>query len=110
MQASDGLTNGHVDEQAVPPSSHSQPPDTNTVAVQVAAMDGDAMDTTPDVEAELVHANGGPTPLEAAGLATTTQPTVGATAGELNGSDGLPPVAAPVDAVSETASLRETHD
>ena len=45
MSDPDGLPNGH---HIAPESTTSEAPATNNVAVQVAAVDEDAMDTTPD--------------------------------------------------------------
>ena len=93
MQDGDGLANGHVEEPPMPPSERG--PDTNTIAVEVAAMDDDAMDTTPDVDTEVVLADASVGPLEA--TPTPDAPaTNGADVGE-SGNDQTPPAVTPTD-------------
>ena len=101
----EGLTNGHVEEPAVPSSNHPLAANTNTVAVEVAAMDDDAMDTTPDLDAQLVQADGEHNPLETA-LASSMPPTDGAAADEPASNDQLLPVAPPADVVSDNVPSR----
>lgn len=102
MQEGEGLTHGHVGEPALPSSNHQQ--DTNTIAVEVAAMDDDAMDTTPDLDAELVQADSELDPPEAAALTSNVPPTNGAAVDEPLSNDQLPPAAPSADAVSDDAA------
>lgn len=55
MQDGEALTNGH--QEQTPNQPGNPDPTIQAVAVAVAAMDEDAMDTTPDVESEVVLAN-----------------------------------------------------
>lgn len=56
MQNGEGLTSGQAQvEQAPAASAQSM---SNTVAVEIAAVDEDAMDTTPDTDMELVLPDG----------------------------------------------------
>lgn len=60
MGDGDGLTNGQAQVEQVSPALASSP--TNTVAVEVAVVDDDAMDTTPDTDQHLVLPNGSANP------------------------------------------------
>lgn len=66
MQDSEGLANGHVEVN--PHSINSQEPPATSVAVEVAAIDEDAMDTTPDNSQGLVLPNGSSDPQEPPGI------------------------------------------
>ncbi|KAF2823695.1 DS-domain-containing protein [Ophiobolus disseminans] len=88
----EGLANGPVEEPTLLPGERE--PDTNTV-VEVAALEDDTMDTTPDVDAGLVLADASVGPLEAA--AAPAVASADGAAGEL-GSDQLPLVAPSGDA------------
>ncbi|KAF2474158.1 DS-domain-containing protein [Lindgomyces ingoldianus] len=67
MQDSGGLTNGHLETNT---NSLESPP--NAVAVEVAAVDEDAMDITPDSSQGLVLPNGSADPQQAHGNAPST--------------------------------------
>ncbi|KAJ4367045.1 hypothetical protein N0V83_007575 [Neocucurbitaria cava] len=67
MQDGEGLPDMHVEEIATPPSNREST--TGSVAVEVAAVDEDAMDTAPDTDAALVLPNGSADPNEALVLA-----------------------------------------
>ena len=94
MQDGEAWTNGHVEEPAIPPSDREPVP--NAVAIEIAAVDEDAMDTTPDTETELVLADGSADPLEAA-----PTPSPPAAAAELGSNDQVPQVAPSDDVVSQ---------
>lgn len=87
------LTNGLVAESPVPSNDRET---NNTVAVEVAAIDEDAMDTTPDIDTQLVLQDGSTGPLEA--TTTPTSPPTHEAAGEPALGDLAPP-AAPSDSV-----------
>jgi hypothetical protein len=101
-----GLTNGHVEEPVVPPSDHQT--DTSTVAVEVAAMDDDAMDTTPDADTGLVLADGAVNPLDAA-LAPEAPSANGASTSEGASDDQAAPVALFGEAVSDGMGWSDTR-
>ncbi|CAO2649526.1 Nn.00g069110.m01.CDS01 [Neocucurbitaria sp. VM-36] len=77
MQDGEGLTNGHGEETANPPSNRE--PITNSVAVEVAAVDEDAMDTAPDTDQERGLPNGSADPNEALVLTPTSPAATGET-------------------------------
>jgi hypothetical protein len=80
-------------------SENDRETNSSTVAVEVATVDEDAMDTTPDIDAELVMQDG------AAGLlesnVTPTSPPTHEAAGELASHDQVPPHAPLGDVVSQ---------
>lgn len=90
MQDDDTLTNGHMETE--PSSTVSQDSSTTNVAVEVAAVDEDAMDTTPDNSQGLVLPNGSADPQEAAGITPSSPPPNGV-AQEEPGSIDQPPAA-----------------
>lgn len=64
---------------------------TSTVAVVVAAVDEDAMDTTPDAEDDVLLANGSADPLEAAIITPISPIPNGATSDAPSTDAQLPP-------------------
>lgn len=98
MEDDSGLTNGHVPETAGPPSNRE--PAASPVAVEVAAVDADVMDTTPDADTELVLPNGSAAPEEPA-IITPTTPTPNADTHVASGNEQAPPPAPVDDAVSQ---------
>jgi hypothetical protein len=89
------LTNGHVVESPVPPGNREN--SNNAVAIEVAAVDEDAMDTTPDHIVELVLQDGLDAPHDATN--TPTSPLrLEALVGE-PGIDGMVAPDAPADDV-----------
>jgi hypothetical protein len=64
MEDSAAVPNDHVAETQHSPSDRE--PTTNTVAVEVAQVDEDAMDTTPDADSGLVLQNSSDEPLQGA--------------------------------------------
>jgi hypothetical protein len=90
------LTNGLVAEPPTP--ANDRVSNSNAVAVEVAAVDEDAMDTTPDIDTELVLQDG------SAGLSqaiiTPTSPPTHEAGVESASHDLVPPAAPSVDVVS----------
>lgn len=97
MEDDSGLTNGHVPEIASSPINRE--PATGTVAVEVAAVDEDIMDTTPDADTELVLPNGSTGPEEAAVITPTSPAPNADTAVEPDSTQ--PPPVAPVSDTSQ---------
>lgn len=98
MQDGEGLTNGqsHI-QQATTATAE---PASNAVAVEVAAVDEDAMDTTPDTDQQLVLPNGSASQLDAS-IPRPPSPTVNsARVEEVDSSVQTEPAAATDDAVS----------
>jgi hypothetical protein len=104
-----GLTNG----QAVGPLNlHDDSETTNsTIAVEIAVVDEDAMDTTPDLDADLVLQD---SPIVPPDATTTSSPTQAheLPAGEAGTDDLIPPDAPAGEVVSQTRSYftRSTKD
>jgi hypothetical protein len=74
----------------------------STVAVEVAAVDEDAMDTTPDADDGVLLANGSADPLETA-IITPTSPTLNSAASDALSTNAQLPPADPLEvAVSPT--------
>ncbi|KAF2005384.1 hypothetical protein P154DRAFT_457353 [Amniculicola lignicola CBS 123094] len=93
MEDPEGLTNGHVPAEPAPTNPHGSAPD--SIAVEVAAVDDDAMDTTPDDGQGLVLPNGSADPLEAVAVASTAPASNGAP--EVDGNSEQPPAETPAD-------------
>jgi hypothetical protein len=89
-----GLINGRVAESRGL-SNNDDDAVNDTVAVEVAAVDVDAMDTTPDTDTELVLPNNSTDPLEAAVTPTSPLPNE---------------ATAPEPSNNETPSNISTHD
>ncbi len=99
MDDGTGLTNGHV-EPPTQPTSDPEPESTpNAVAVQVASVDDDAMDTTPDADTGVVLPNGSADPLETSNNAPTSPAPNGDTQVEPENSEQAPPVPSADDIV-----------
>lgn len=98
MHDGEGLTNGNAHGPADPPN-HSLPT-TNTVAIEVAAIDDDAMDTTPDVDAEPVLPNGSADTLQADAIRPRSPPTNGTATEAPNSNEQAPQAVPPGDEVS----------
>jgi hypothetical protein len=102
MADSASLTNNEVQ---MPSLSSSGREPTNTVAVEVAVVDEDAMDTTPDTETGLLEPNR-PTESVDAIVTPTSPPTNGAVeADQPDSNDSIIPSGASDDAVSQTKCL-----
>jgi hypothetical protein len=91
------LTNGVVAEPPLP--ANDRVSNSNTIAVQVAAIDEDAMDTTPDIDTELVLQDG------SAGLSQTiitpSSPPTHEAVAEPASHELIPPAAPLEDVVSQ---------
>jgi hypothetical protein len=97
-----GLTNGRVPESRG--LSNNGDAVNDTVAIEVAAVDADAMDTTPDTDTELVLPNSSTDPLEAA--TTPTSPPVNEAPAPEPSNDETPPTVPTGDEVSQPDSLK----
>ena len=98
MQDGEGLTNGQAQVQqasAAPAGSL-----TNTVAIEVAAVDEDAMDTTLDTDQQLVLPNGSASQTSSSAVQPPSPTTNGAGGAEVDDSVQTGPAAAADDAVS----------
>ncbi|KAF2181732.1 hypothetical protein K469DRAFT_670879 [Zopfia rhizophila CBS 207.26] len=87
MEDPEGLTNGHMETN----TNNRNPPTTN-VAVEIAAVEDDAMDTTPDNGQGLVLPNGSADPQEAIDN-TSSSPAPNGITREEPGSNEQPPAA-----------------
>jgi|SRR5690242_499687 len=94
MQDGENLTNGQTRTQQASPALAGA--STNTVAVEVAVVDDDAMDTTPDTDQHLVLPNGSANP----GSTSTAQLSP-----EANGSNGEA-----AESSARTDSAASAHD
>ncbi|KAF2736982.1 DS-domain-containing protein [Polyplosphaeria fusca] len=99
MQDPDGLTNGHVE----PAANTAEVAPANSVAVEVAAVDEDVMDTTPDNGQGLVLPNGSTGGQDAA--AEPTSPAPNGVSGEQPASNGQPPAGDGTDGVPPSDSV-----
>lgn len=95
MQDSDGLANGHMEANAGSTNNQEPPPPPPpppNVAVEVAAVDEDAMDTTPDNSQGLVLPNGSADPQEAPVITPSSPEPNGVAQGEpVSNSEPAPP-------------------
>jgi hypothetical protein len=96
-----GLTNGHAAEPLYPPNDSETT--NNAVAVEIAVVDEDAMDTTPDLDTDLVLQDGSTVSPDAT---TTPFPAQAreTPAGEVGTNDLIPPDAPSEVVVSQTWS------
>ncbi|KAF2261157.1 hypothetical protein CC78DRAFT_500533 [Lojkania enalia] len=92
MQDSGGLTNGHTDAN----TNRSNALPASDVAVEVAAVDEDAMDTTPDNSQGLVLPNGSADPNGAPGV-TPSSPAPNGVSQDAPGSNNRPPDVASIE-------------
>lgn len=89
MQDSEGLANGHMETDSSGTDSQSPPPPPlGNVAVEVAAVDEDAMDTTPDSSQGLVQANGSANPPEAPAISPSSPAQDGTAPAEPTANNG----------------------
>jgi hypothetical protein len=101
MEDGAGVTNGSVAEsQSLSDNGDSM---SNTVAVEVAAGDGEAMDTSPDTDTGLGLPNGSTDPLESA--ATPTSPSTNEAAPQEPSDNQVPPTIPSGDEVSQGDGL-----
>jgi hypothetical protein len=89
MEDSAAVPNGHVAETQNSPSDRE--PATNTVAIEVAQVDEDAMDTTPDADSGLVLQNNSEEPLQGA-VTPSSPPANGAPVEETSNGQVSPGV------------------
>ena len=106
MEHGTGLTNGHVESEEHATSGPESTP--NAVAVQVAAADDDAMDTSPDAETAVVLPNGSADPQEANDNAPTSPVPNGDTQVEQGSNEQAPPVPSADDAVNPSHPSHES--
>jgi hypothetical protein len=89
MEDDTDVSNGHVAETHTPPSDRG--PTANTVAIEVAQVDEDAMDTTPDADSGLVLQNSSDEPPHAA-TTPNSPPADGAPVEETSNDQASPGV------------------
>jgi hypothetical protein len=96
MEDGAGTANGHVESPPIPPSN------SNTIAIEVAAVEEDVMDTTPDADTELVLSNGPAELLDATSITPTSPIINGAGPDEPDGNGEIQPISTSDDAVSRS--------
>jgi hypothetical protein len=96
MEDGAGTANGHVESPPIPPSN------SNTIAIEVAAVEEDVMDTTPDADTELVLSNGPAELLDATSITPTSPIMNGAGPDEPDGNGEIQPISTSDDAVSRS--------